>query len=88
MLMCNLIECSNDYAKTSVSLWQYLKDDPNDDINSESFKYKSRFTNNTNNAVKIAVTAAMKIAVPLKYLKFVSATSLLVCVVSLKQSTS
>ena len=81
--MCNLIEYSDDYAKTSVSLWQYLKDDPNDDINSESFKYKSRFTSNTNDAG----IANVKIAVPLKYLKVVSTTFLLVCVVSLKEST-
>ena len=28
----NLIEQSDDYSKTSGSLWQYYKDDPNDDI--------------------------------------------------------
>ena len=32
---------SNNYSKTSGSLWQYYKDDPNDDIeDSESFKSK------------------------------------------------
>ena len=28
----NLIEQSDNYSKTSGSLWQYYKDDPNDDI--------------------------------------------------------
>ena len=30
--MYNLIEYSDNYAKTSGSLWQYFKDDPNDNI--------------------------------------------------------
>ena len=30
MPMYNLIEYSDNYAKTSVSLWQYYKDDPKD----------------------------------------------------------
>ena len=51
MLLCNLVEYSNDYAKTSVRLCRYLKDDPNDDIiNYESFKYKSRFASDNNEA--------------------------------------
>ena len=41
MPMYNLIEYSDNYSKTSGSLWQYYKDDPNDNIaNSESFKLK------------------------------------------------
>ena len=32
MPMYNLIEYSNNYLKTSWSLWQYYKDDPNDNI--------------------------------------------------------
>ena len=41
MPMYNLIEYSDNYSKTSGSLWQYYKDDPNDNIaNSESFKFK------------------------------------------------
>ena len=32
MLMYNLIECSDNYSKTSGSLWQYYKDDFNDNI--------------------------------------------------------
>ena len=45
MPMYNLIEYSDNYSKTSGSLWQYYKDDPNDNIeNSESFKYKIKLT--------------------------------------------
>ena len=32
MQMYNLIEYSNNYSKTSGSLWQYYKDKPNDDL--------------------------------------------------------
>ena len=32
MPMYNLIEYSNNYLKTSGSLWQYYRDDPNDSI--------------------------------------------------------
>ena len=32
MPMYNLIEYSDNYSKTSASLWQYYKDDPNDNI--------------------------------------------------------
>ena len=43
MPMYNLIEYSDNYSKTSGSLWQYYKDDPNDNIeNSESFKNKKK----------------------------------------------
>ena len=43
--MYNLIECSNNYAKTSGILWEYYKDDPNDDIvRSELFKSKIKIT--------------------------------------------
>ena len=39
--MYNLIEYSNNYSKTSGSLWQYYKVDPNRILtNSESFKFK------------------------------------------------
>ena len=45
MPMCNLIEYSDNYSKTSGSLCQYYKDDPNYNIeNSESFKYKIKLT--------------------------------------------
>ena len=41
--MYNLIEYSDNYLKTSGSLWQYYKDEPNDNIaDSESFKSKAK----------------------------------------------
>ena len=41
MPMYNLIEYSDNYSKTSGSLWQYYKDDLTYNIeNSESFKHK------------------------------------------------
>ena len=48
MPMYNLIEYSDNYSKTSTSLWQYTKDEPNDNLaNSESFKFKVKMTGNT-----------------------------------------
>ena len=48
MPMYNLIEYSDNYSKTSGSLWQYYKDDPNDNLtDSESFKSKVRITGST-----------------------------------------
>ena len=40
--MYNLLKYSNGYAKTSASLWQNCRDEPDDDnlIDSESFKFK------------------------------------------------
>ena len=68
MPMYNLIEYSDNYAKTSGSLWQYFRDEPDDDIeDSESFKSKIKIAgktpNNNNNNVK-----DVEIMVPLKYL--------------------
>ena len=66
MSMYNLIEYSDSYAKTSGSLWQYFRDEPNNDLaNSESFKFKVKITGKTpdNNNVK-----NVEIMVPLKYL--------------------
>ena len=41
MPVYNLIEYSDNYSKTSGSLWQYYKDDPNNNIaDSESIKFK------------------------------------------------
>ena len=49
--MYNLIECSENYANTSGSLWQCCRGKPNKDIaNSESFKFESALANNTDNA--------------------------------------
>ena len=50
MPMYNLIEYSDNYAKTSGSLWQYYKDEPNDNLaDSESFKSKIKITGKTPN---------------------------------------
>ena len=66
MPMYNLIEYSDNYSKTSGSLWQYYKDDPNDDVaNSESFKSRIKITEKTPNDGN---TKDVEIIVPLKYL--------------------
>ena len=45
MPMYNLIEYSDNYSKTFGSLWQYYKDEPNDNLaDSESFKSKVKIT--------------------------------------------
>ena len=66
MTMYNLIEYSDNYSKTSGSLWQYYKDDPNDNLtDSESFKSKIKITGNTPAAGN---TEDVEIIIPLKYL--------------------
>ena len=68
--MYNLIEYSNNYSDTSVSLWQFKRDEIEEDAdltlddnhipnNLSSFKHKSSFITNRN---------GVNIAVPLKYL--------------------
>ena len=66
MPMYNLIEYSNNYGKTSESLWQYYRDEPNDNlVDSESFKSKIRIAGKTpNNGNEKDV----EVMVPLKYL--------------------
>ena len=65
MPMCNLIEYSDNYSKTSGSLWQYYKDDPNDNITqSELFKSKIKITGETPAAGN---TEDVEIIVPLKF---------------------
>ena len=66
MPMYNLIEYSDNYAKTSGSLWQYYRDEPNDDLEkSESFKSKIKITGETPNNGNEKDVEKM---VPLKYL--------------------
>ena len=66
MPMYNLLEYSDNYSKTSGSLWQYYKDDPNDNLaNFESFKSKVKITGKTPNNGN---TKDVEIIVPLKYL--------------------
>ena len=48
MSMYNLIEYSGNYVKTSGSLWQYYRDEPNDNsADSESFKFNVKITGKT-----------------------------------------
>ena len=65
MSIYNLIKYSDNYSKTSGSLWQCYKDDPNNNsLNSKSFNFKVKITGkspNDNNKKDV------KIAVPLKY---------------------
>ena len=66
MPMYNLIEYSDNYSKTSGSLWQYYRDDPNDILtNSKSFKFKMKITGKT---PAVGNTKEVKIVAPLKYL--------------------
>ena len=66
MPMYNLIEYSDNYAKTSESLWQYYGDEPNDNLeDSESFKSKIKITGKTPAAGN---EKNVEIMVPLKYL--------------------
>ena len=71
----NLIEYSDNYSKTSESLWQYCKDIPAVEDNgaivdfnganaTDSFNFKTKITGQTNNDGIINV----EIMVPLKYL--------------------
>ena len=57
MPVYNLLEYKKNYIKTTESLWNYYRDEPNDFpvnndnsnpiINSESFKYKTNITGKT-----------------------------------------
>ena len=82
MPMYNLIEYSDNYSKTSGSLWQYCKDIPavNNDGDivdfdganaTDSFNFKTKIAGQTaadNNNGNIAGRADVEIMVPLKYL--------------------
>ena len=66
MPMYNLIEYSDNYAKKSGSLWQYFRDEPNDNLaDSESFKSKIKKTGKTPNNDN---EKDVEMMVPLKYL--------------------
>ena len=66
MPLYNLIEYSDNYAKTTGSLWQYFRDEPDDDIeDSESFKSKIKITGKTPAA---SIVKYIEIMIPLKYL--------------------
>ena len=55
---------SYDYWKTSRSLYQFCRDEPNNTVNSESPKFKPKSLNNINNEGIIDA----KITMPLKHL--------------------
>ena len=66
MPMYNLIENSDNYSKTSGSLKQYYRDEPNDNLaNSESFKSKIKITGKT---PAVGNEKDVEVMVPLKYL--------------------
>ena len=67
MLMYNLIEYIDTYSTISGSLWQYYRDDPNNNITqSELFTFKIKITGNT---LAVGNTNDVKIAVAIKRLK-------------------
>ena len=72
MPMYNLMEYSNNYAKTSGCLWQYCKDIPAvDDDGAIANFAENNFTDSFNFKVKITADNGRKdveIMVPLKYL--------------------
>ena len=66
MTMYNLIKYSDNYSKTSGSLWQYYNDESNDNMaDSESFKSKVKTTGKSPDNRN---TKDVQIIVPLKYL--------------------
>ena len=66
MPMYNLIKYGDNYAKTTGSLWQYFRDEPDDDLeDSESFKSKIKITGKTPDDDN---EKDVEIMVPLKYL--------------------
>ena len=66
MPMYNLIEHSDNYVKTTGSLWQYFRDEPDDDLeDSESFKSIIKITGKTPDDDN---EKDVEIMVPLKYL--------------------
>ena len=76
MPMYNLIEYSDNYAKTFRSLWQYFKDIPAVDNNNAIVNFaESNFANSFNFKVKMTgqtgndQTKNVEIMVPLKYLR-------------------
>ena len=66
MPIYNVIEYSDNYAKTSGSLWQYYRDEPNDNLaDSESFRSKIKITAK---APAAGNEKDVEIMVPLKFL--------------------
>ena len=76
MPMCNLIEYSNAYSKTSGSLWQYYRDEPAMDANCKIIDFLANKNNNNSFKFKHQIitektgndgTKDVEIIVPLKY---------------------
>ena len=66
MPMYDVTEYSDNFSKTSGSLWQYYKDDPNNNLtDSELFNSKVKVTGET---PADRNTKDVEIIVPLKYL--------------------
>ena len=66
MPMYNLIEYSDNYAKTTGSLWKYFRDEPDNNLEgSESFKSKIKITGKAPNDDN---EKDVEIMIPLKYL--------------------
>ena len=66
MPLYNLLKYSDNHAETSESLWQYYRDEPNDNLaDSKSFKSKIKITEKTPNDGN---EKDVEIMVPLKYL--------------------
>ena len=77
--MYSLTGYSNNYRKTTGSLWNYYKDEPSNLLSSdsESFKYKTSITGNTYNvgvgeacydAIKVGKNET-EVVIPLKHLR-------------------
>ena len=68
MPMYNLMEYSNNYSDTSGSLWQFKRDEIENNANNltfpncSSFEYISKFVNNTDNTGNDAIANAAKAA--------------------------
>ena len=76
MPMYNLLECSKNYRKTTVSLWNYCRDESNSGadgginysfMDSKSFGYKANFIEDSVTQDDLT-KSGVKIVVPLKYL--------------------
>ena len=63
MLLFNLIEYSDNYSKTSGCLWQYYRDDQNDNITQSASRLKKQ-----EKILLLVIQKTLKQQCPLKYL--------------------
>ena len=70
--MCNLIEYSDNYSDISWSLWQFTRNEIDDNadisVNISSFKYKSDLIGDLEADATDGIVKNTKITIPLKYL--------------------